>query len=314
MIYTVTLNPAIDYIVGVEGFRSGQLNRTSSELILPGGKGINVSIVLGALGTASTATGFVAGDTGHMLEGLLGNYGIDTDFIPVSEGNTRINVKLRNLLKADGKGFSLSDETEVNGQGPTINQNELEQLMEKLESLSDGDILVLSGSIPRSVPTSIYKDILNRVNSRNIITIVDAGKDLLRDVLEHRPTLIKPNHIELGELFDVVIEDKASAILYAHKLQKMGAKNVLVSMAGDGAVLVAEDGRDYVMDAPKGQVVNSVGAGDSMVAGFIYGMERSDVNIDYEMALKYGLAAGSASAFSEGLASGKAIIDIYNRL
>ncbi len=305
MIYTVTLNPSIDYIVGVEGFKEGLINRTTSELVLPGGKGINVSIVLRNLGVDSVALGFMAGYTGRTIKELLTGFDVTSDFVDVSKGISRINVKLKNLSKTDSNS-TVSSESEINGKGPVVSEGELEAFYAKLEKLVVGDILVLSGSIPASLPGSMYYDILSRIKDRDIITIVDAGKELLLKVLELRPYLVKPNHIELGDIFGVNIDGQDMAIEYARKLQAMGARNVLVSMAGDGAVLITEDGRVYKKAAPSGQVVNSVGAGDSMVAGYIFGMIQTADWLgapDYELAMRYGLAAGSASAFSDGLAT-----------
>lgn len=311
MIYTVTLNPSLDYIVGVEGFKEGQLNRTSSELILPGGKGINVSIVLGNMGIDSTMLGFTAGYTGQAIKELLKNYKATEDFTNVSNGLSRINVKLRSLAKTgDGK-TNVSSESEINGMGPSISAAELEEFFGGLGKLVDGDILVLSGSVPATLPSDIYHEILRRVSDRNITTIVDAGKELLIRVLELHPTLVKPNHIELGDIFGVQIESQDMAIEYARRLQQMGVKNVLVSMAGAGAVLVTDNGSAYKKEAPSGQVVNSVGAGDSMVAGYIYGLVSGD---DQEKALLYGLAAGSASAFSENLATKQEILHYMDLL
>lgn len=307
MIYTVTLNPSLDYIVGVEGFKEGQLNRTSSELILPGGKGINVSIVLQNLGVESVALGFMAGYTGQAIINLLKSYNVASDFVDVSDGLSRINIKLRNT-----SGNSVNSESEINGIGPVIKEEELGEFYSKLESLEDGDVLVLSGSIPTSLPSDIYRIIMDKVSNRNILTVVDAGKDLLLKVLDRHPTLIKPNHIELGELFGVSIKSQDMAIDYARKLQGMGAVDVLVSMAGAGAVLVTGDGNAYKKDAPSGQVINSVGAGDSMVAGYLYGLMKPCDTMDsrYIQALTYGLAAGSASAFSERLATSREIESI----
>ena len=311
MIYTVTLNPSLDYIVGVEGFKEGQLNRTSSELILPGGKGINVSIVLGNLGIDSTMLGFTAGYTGQAIKELLKNYKVTEEFTNVSNGLSRINVKLRSLAKTgDGK-TNVSSESEINGMGPSISAAELEEFFGGLGKLVDGDILVLSGSVPATLPSDIYHEILRRVSDRNITTIVDAGKELLLRVLELHPTLIKPNHIELGEILGVQIESQDMAIEYARRLQQMGAKNVLVSMAGAGAVLVTDNGSAFKKEAPSGQVINSVGAGDSMVAGYIYGLVSGG---DQEKALLYGLAAGSASAFSENLAMKQEILHYMDLL
>lgn len=289
MIYTVTFNPSLDYIVNVPGFTCGRVNRTREEKIFPGGKGINVSMVLKNLGYENTALGFYAGFTGNELQRLVEEKGICADFIPVAEGMSRINVKIRG-----------DEESEINGQGPAILDDDIEKLYEKLERLRDGDILVMAGSIPDVMPQTIYMDIMKYLADRNLKIVVDATKDLLVNVLQYHPFLIKPNNHELGEIFGVTFKERSEVIPYAKKLQKMGAKNVLISMAGDGAVLVAEDGNVYESEAPKGKVVNSVGAGDSMVAGFLAGYLQSG---SYQDAFHMGVCTGSASAFSEELAT-----------
>lgn len=289
MIYTVTFNPSLDYIVNVPGFTCGRVNRTREEKIFPGGKGINVSMVLKNLGYENTALGFYAGFTGNELQRLVEEKGICADFIPVAEGMSRINVKIRG-----------DEESEINGQGPAILNDDIEKLYEKLEKLRDGDILVMAGSIPDVMPQTIYMDIMKYLADRNLKIVVDATKDLLVNVLQYHPFLIKPNNHELGEIFGVTFKERSEVIPYAKKLQKMGAKNVLISMAGDGAVLVAEDGNVYESEAPKGKVVNSVGAGDSMVAGFLAGYLQSG---SYQDAFHMGVCTGSASAFSEELAT-----------
>lgn len=289
MIYTVTFNPSLDYIVNVPGFTCGRVNRTREEKIFPGGKGINVSMVLKNLGYENTALGFYAGFTGNELQRLVEEKGICADFIPVAEGMSRINVKIRG-----------DEESEINGQGPAILDDDIEKLYEKLERLRDGDILVMAGSIPDVMPQTIYMDIMKYLADRNLKIVVDATKDLLVNVLQYHPFLIKPNNHELGEIFGVTFKERSEVIPYAKKLQKMGAKNVLISMAGDGAVLVAEDGNVYESEAPKGKVVNSVGAGDSMVAGFLAGYLQSG---GYQDAFHMGVCTGSASAFSEELAT-----------
>ena len=300
MIYTVTFNPSLDYIIGVDGFETGKVNRTSEEIIFPGGKGINVSIVLNNLGLNSTAFGFIAGFTGQEIQHRIGNFGIDHKFIQVEQGISRVNVKLRNFSEnAQGK-KKVVEETEINGQGPIISQQELDGFYKQLDTLTKDDVLVLAGSIPSVLPATIYRDIMAKLKGKEVMIVVDATNDLLVNVLEYHPFLIKPNNYELGEIFNVTIKDKADVITYGKKLQDMGARNVLVSMAGDGAVLVAQDGSIYQTEAPKGIVKNSVGAGDSMVAGFVYGYltEKS-----YEKAFYYGVCTGSASAFSENLAT-----------
>lgn len=299
MIYTVTFNPSLDYIVTVPEFTCGRVNRTSEEKLFPGGKGINVSIVLKNLGMESTALGFFAGFTGEKLKSLMEEKGIRADFIPVEEGMTRINVKLRS-----------QEETEINGQGPAIGEADIKKLYEKLDELSEGDVLVLAGSIPDVMPKTIYMDIMEHLQEKKLHIAVDATKDLLVNVLQYHPFLIKPNNHELGEIFGVELSQKSEVVLYAKKLQDKGARNVLVSMAGEGAVLVAEDGSVYEAKAPKGKVVNSVGAGDSMVAGFLAGYLESR---DYEKAFYMGLCTGSASAFSEELASKKEVEVLFNQ-
>lgn len=299
MIYTVTFNPSLDYIVTVDHFKTGVVNRTKNEKILPGGKGVNVSTVLSNLGYENTALGFLAGFTGDKLQGLLEAKGIKTDFITVDEGMTRINVKLRS-----------DEESEINGQGPAIKQEDIDKLYQKLDCLKEGDILVLAGSIPDVMPGSIYKDIMKYLDNRGLDIVVDATKDLLTNVLEYHPFLIKPNNHELSEIFGVEIKTKDDVAKYAKRLQEMGARNVLISMAADGAVLVSEDGCEYRADAPKGKVVNSVGAGDSMVAGFIAGYLKSH---SFKDAFSMGVCTGSASAFSEELATLLEVNDLLDR-
>lgn len=289
MIYTVTFNPSLDYIVTVKGFKTGIVNRTVDEIVFPGGKGINVSIVLKNLGFENTALGFMAGFTGDEIIRLLEDKGITADFIHVNKGTSRINVKLRS-----------DEETEINGQGPEILTEDIHKLYQKLDKLTKEDVLVLAGSIPDVMPKSIYMDIMDYLKDKNIRIAVDATRDLLINVLPYHPFVIKPNNYELGEIFDVELRDKDEVITYAKKLQEKGARNVLVSMAGDGAVLVTEDGQEYRAAAPRGNVVNSVGAGDSMVAGFLAGYLSTG---SYEDAFRQGVCAGSASAFSEELAT-----------
>ena len=289
MIYTITFNPALDYIMVVPSCRSGEVNRTESEKIMAGGKGINVSIVLNNMGVENTALGFISGFTGGAIENILADMNCKTDFIKLDNGFSRINVK----IKSD-------TETEINGQGPDISDSAVKKLYEKLDSLNDGDTLVLAGSIPNTLPDDMYERIMERLDGRGIRIVVDATRELLTKVLPDHPFLIKPNHHELGEIFSVKLSDKAEIASYAKKLQAMGAENVLVSMAGDGAVLVAEDGTVYECPAPRGKVVNSVGAGDSMVAGFLTGYLETG---DYQEAFLRGVATGSASAFSEQLAT-----------
>lgn len=290
MIYTVTFNPSLDYIVSVDKFVTGKVNRTGDEKIFAGGKGVNVSIVLKNLGYENTALGYTAGFTGNEIERILQEKGISTGFKTVTTGISRINVK----LKSD-------EETEINGQGPTITTEDVGALYDRLDTdLKEGDILVLAGSIPDVMSQETYSNIMKRLENKNTNIIVDATKDLLVNVLKYHPFLIKPNNHELGEIVGAEINTREEACMYAKKLQEMGARNVLVSMAGEGAVLVTETGEEYQSEPPKGKVVNSVGAGDSMVAGFIAGYLK---NHSYEEAFKLGLCTGSASAFSQELAT-----------
>lgn len=299
MVYTVTFNPAVDYIVHTKQLTPGATNRSDSEEIYFGGKGINVSIVLSELGMKSKALGFVAGFTGEAIEKGVTEKGIDADFVHLTEGFSRINVKIKS-----------GEETELNGQGPRIPDEAVEQLFTKLDELKEGDTLVLAGSIPSSLPSDIYERILARLDGRNIRTVVDATKDLLVKVLKYKPFLIKPNNFELGEIFGVELRNTDEIIEYAGKLREMGARNVLISMAGDGAVLLDETGKTHVCGVCRGTVKNSVGAGDSMVAGFIAGCER----VGFVFALKLGTAAGGATAFSEGLATKKKINELLTQL
>ena len=300
MVYTVTFNPAVDYIVHTKQLIAGATNRSDSEEIYFGGKGINVSIVLSELGVKSKALGFVAGFTGEAIENGVAEKGIDADFVHLNEGFSRINVKIKS-----------GEETELNGQGPKITDEAIRELYAKLDEIQDGDTLVLAGSIPSSLPADIYERILERLSGKKIRAVVDATKDLLLNVLKYRPFLIKPNNFELGEIFGVELKNREAVVPYARKLQEKGARNVLVSMAGEGAVLIDENGEEYMSEAPKGKVVNAVGAGDSMVAGFIAGyLERKD----YGYAFHKGLAAGSASAFSEQLATKEEVEALLRKL
>ena len=300
MIYTVTFNPSLDYIVSVDDFKLGLTNRTSSELILPGGKGTNVSTVLKNLGFESTALGFVAGFTGNEIVKRLNDMGIKSDFISIENGISRINLKLKSI-----------DGTEINGAGPDISEEKVNELMDKLNQLKEGDVLVLAGSIPSSMSDNIYRDIMADLKDRGVMIVVDATKDLLLNVLEYHPFLIKPNNHELGEIFDVKLTTREEVIPYGRKLQEKGARNVLVSMAGEGAVLIAEDGQVFDTPAPKGKLINGVGAGDSMVAGFVAGWIEKQ---DYEYAFHMGVASGSASAFSENLATKREISEVLKRV
>lgn len=300
MVYTVTFNPAIDYVVRTDKMNIGCVNRLKSEDIQFGGKGINVSVVLSELGIKSKALGFVAGFTGEAVEKGISKKGVETDFVHLNEGFTRINVK----IKAE------EEETELNGQGPKIDDNAINALYKKLDEVKDGDTLVLAGSIPNSLPSDIYEKILARVSDRKIKTVVDATKDLLLNVLKYKPFLIKPNNYELSEMFGVTLNGLEDIVFYAKKLKSMGAVNVLVSMAGDGAVLVDEYENIHTCGVCKGEVKNSVGAGDSMVAGFIAGCEAKG----YDYALKLGTATGGATAFSDGLGKKEEIYKLLKQL
>ncbi len=293
MVYTITFNPAIDYVMWVDRLNLGETNRTRSEDLQFGGKGINVSSILHTLNVDTTALGFVAGFTGRELVQGLNKQGIQTDFIELQAGCTRINVKIKG-----------NTETEINAQGPVIDHDALAELMNKLDKLDEGDVLVISGSIPSSMPSDSYEKLLCRVREKGVLTVVDAARDLLCNVLPYHPFLIKPNHIELGEIFGRILKTDTEILLCARELQVQGARNVLVSMAGNGSMLVDEHGSAHRLGVPKGTVRNSVGAGDSMVAGFISGwLEKQD----YEYAHKLGAAAGSATAFSDTLATSEEI-------
>ena len=300
VIYTVTFNPSLDYIVSVKDFRPGMTNRTSSELMLAGGKGINVSIVLGNLGIKSTALGFIAGFTGDEIVRRLHNGGINSEFIKINDGISRINIKLKSI-----------DGTEINGQGPHIDSSHIEQLMNRLRRLESGDVLVLAGSIPAGISDNIYKDIMDMLKDKGVQIVVDATSRLLTNGLEYNPFFIKPNQHELGDIFNVTLNTQEEVIPYALELKKMGAVNVCVSMGGKGAILVADDGNVYKAKAPDGILKNSVGAGDSLVAGFLSGwIEKKD----YEYAFRKGVATGSASAFSERLATNGEVNDLIGKV
>lgn len=289
MIYTVTFNPSLDYIVTVPDFMPGRVNRTKEETIFPGGKGINVSMVLKNLGIDSRSLGFMAGFTGAEIVRLLKERHVASDFIRVEKGISRINVKLK------GK-----EESEVNGKGPAISEEDIRKLHRQLQRLKDGDLLVLAGSIPDVMPDSAYMDIMELLKGKDLKIVVDATGELLVKALPYQPFLVKPNNHELGEIFHTEISTASEALEYAQKMREMGAKNVLVSMAGKGAVLADENGKTYQTKPPKGKVVNSVGAGDSMVAGFLAGFLKTG---DYREAFLTGVCAGSASAFSRELAT-----------
>lgn len=299
MIFTVTFNPSLDYIVRVDEMRLGTINRTNYEQLLPGGKGINVSIVLGNLGHPSRALGFSAGVTGVALEKLLADTGVDADLVHVKAGFTRINAKVKAV-----------EETEINGQGPRIAPEDVDALFSKLDVLGQDDTLVISGSVPNTLPSDMYEQVMERLAGRGVRIVVDAERDLLTRVLSYRPFLVKPNNYELGDIFGVALKTRDEVVPYARRMQEMGAQNVLVSMAGEGGVLVAADGQVYQSPAAKGTVVNSVGAGDSCVAGFLAGLMETG---SYQTAFRMGLAAGSASAFSDHLATRPEVEDLMSR-
>lgn len=305
MVYTVTFNPSIDYVVRIDELVVGMTNRSKSEEMYAGGKGINVSMVLSELGIRSKALGFVAGFTGRAIEDGAREKGVETDFVHLESGCSRINVK----IKSD-------EETELNGQGPQISDKAIEELFVKLDRIEDGDTLILAGSIPSTLPNDIYEKILSRLSGRKVRAVVDATKDLLLNVLKYKPFLIKPNNHELGEMFGVELKTEEEIISYAKKLREMGAVNVLISMAGDGAILVDEYGDVHKCGVCKGTVKNSVGAGDSMVAGFIAGAARTEEGEkrDYEYALKLGTATGGATAFSDDLAKKDDIFELLKQL
>ena len=289
MIYTVTLSPSIDYVVRLASMRFNVTNRTDSEEFYYGGKGINVSLILSELDLDSTALGFIAGFTGDAIANGIRNPRIKTDFIRLEEGFSRINIK----IKSGG-------ETEVNGQGPDIPAWALDQLMAKLDAIRDGDVLVLAGSIPKTLPDDVYERMLDRVQGKRIMIVVDATKKLLVNSLRHRPFLIKPNRLELSEIFHAEVENEQDVEKYAKELQKMGARNVLVSLGRKGAILIDENGEKHTAGTLKQTVINTVGAGDSMVAGFVAGYLKTG---DYGYALKLGSACGNATSFMPGLAT-----------
>lgn len=300
MIYTVTLNPALDYIVAVNDFELGKTNRTSTEMIFPGGKGINVSIVLGNLGISNKALGFVAGFVGDEIIKRLEIFGVDSDFIKLQKGNSRINVKLTSI-----------DGTEINGQGPDIPKEEFERFLNNMDSFGEDDIVVLSGSVPSTMPVNTYQLIMERLCNKGVTTVVDATGNLLINVLQYHPFLIKPNNHELGDLFGVEIKTGDDAANYAVKLQEKGARNVFVSMGSKGGVLVTENGEVFKESSPAKNIINTVGAGDSLVAGFIAGYLKK---MNYEYAFRMGIASGAASAASENLATEEEILIMFNKL
>lgn len=299
MIYTVTLNPSIDYVVRLNGFKAGITNRTESEEYYYGGKGINVSCVLAELDLDSTALGFIAGFTGEAIEEGIRNDRITTDFIKLEDGISRINIKIK-----------AGEETEINGQGPHITDADLERLMEKLNHIQNGDTLILAGSIPNTLPDDVYERMLERLKDRDIRIVVDATKKLLVNSLKYKPFLIKPNRQEISEIFDVEVETEEDTEKYARKLLEMGAQNVLISLGGEGAMLIDEYGNKHKIGVLKEKVINTVGSGDSMVAGFVAGYEKEK---SYSYALKLGSACGNATAFLPGLATKEKINDVLKK-
>lgn len=297
---TVTINPSLDYVMQIENLRLNHINRSKAEKVYVGGKGINVSIILKRLGIDTTALGFVAGFTGKEIINSLQSQGIQSEFILLKEGMSRMNIKLRS-----------EGETDINGAGPKIEEEHIRELYKKIEKMEEGDFLILAGSVPTTLSSNIYREILHKFKDKKLKVVVDTANELLISVLEYKPFLIKPNHHELGELFQVVIENQEQAIYYAKKLQDKGAKNVLVSMAAKGAVLVTEEGKVITHRGIIGKVKNSVGAGDSMVGGFIAGyLEKQNM----EYAFKLGIAAGSATAFSDDLATKEEIFQNLKRI
>lgn len=306
MVYTVTLNPALDHIVFVSDLRAGELNSMNKELIEAGGKGINVSVVLSELGVKSKALGFIAGFTGDEIERRLRARNIDTDFIRLESGNSRINIKIKNH-SADSY-----TETEINSDGPDISDKALASFFKRLGAIEDGDMLILSGGVPHSLQRDIYEQIMEYVSGKDVKVVVDASRDLLTSTLKYGPFLIKPNMEELGEIFGDRPSSMLEAVAYAKQLQEMGAKNVLVSMAGDGALLLDENGQNYYCKACSGKVRNSVGAGDAMLAGFVSASLDNDTDMEY--ALMLGSAAGGAAAFSDGFPRKINILDLMKTL
>lgn len=300
MIYTITFNPALDYISQVDSFKTGKINRTKTEKILPGGKGLNVSTVLNNLGIKNTALGFIAGFTGEELKRNIEQRGIKTDFIKVEKGITRINVKIIS-----------NEETALNGNGPEITQKNIDELLQKIEKIEKEDIVIISGNIPKCINNNIYEIICKKLEKNKIRFIVDSSKELLINVLKYKPFLVKPNKEELEETFNTKIKTKEDIIANAMKLQKMGAENVLISLGGDGAILLTSKNEEYFSKAPKGKVINTVGAGDSMVAGFVAGYQKCG---DLEYAFKMGIAAGSASAFSMDLATAEQVANLLKEI
>lgn len=315
MIYTLTMNPSLDYLVDVDNFRTGMTNRTTAEQMVPGGKGLNVSMVLSALGVPNRALGFTTGFTGEEIKRRMQETGVTCDFIQVEGGMSRINVKLRTM-----------DGTEINGMGPELSAEHVMQLKEKLEQLTEGDVLVLAGSVPKSAGDSFYAELTELMTKKGVLVVADASGAQLRNVLPHHPFLIKPNRQEISEFFGMdTVYNGFELMEYAKEMQRLGARNVLVSLGGDGAMLVTENGDVYVKAAPNGELINSVGAGDSMVAGFLYGYfgqtnsaqgtsDNQLGNKDFHRALDFGVAAGSASAFSVWLAKAEDIHRVYSTM
>ena len=299
MIYTITLNPSIDYIVRLDKLTTGITNRTTSEEYYYGGKGINVSLVLAELDLDSTAYGFVAGFTGKAIENGIRNDHIITDFIKLNEGISRINIKIK-----------AGEETEINGQGPHISEEELERLLQKIDRLSNGDTLILAGSIPNTMPDDVYERMMERIKYKDVRIVVDATKQLLVNSLKYKPFLIKPNRQELSEIFNVEVKTEEDIEHYAKELQKMGARNVLISLGGDGAMLIDENGGKHKAGVLKEKVLNTVGSGDSMVAGFTAGYVKTG---DYAYALKLGSVCGNATAFLPGLATKEKINELLEK-
>ena len=308
MIYTITFNPALDYTVQVEEFEIGKINRTKSENILAGGKGLNVSIILKRLGIENTALSFIAGFTGKEVERKIKQYNIKTDFIEINNGYTRINVKISSLKK---NSLIQERETALNGNGPEITQEDIDELLEKIKKINSEDIVILSGNVPKCINEDIYEIICKELNEKNVKFVVDASQKLLMNCLKYKPFFIKPNKDELEETFNTKIKTKKEIIIYAKKLQEKGAQNVLISLGGDGAILLTEKNEVYYSNTPKGQVINTVGAGDSMVAGFVAGYLKKK---DYKEALKLGIASGSATAFSAGLAMNEEINGLLKQI
>lgn len=308
MIYTITFNPALDYTVQVEEFEIGKINRTKSENILAGGKGLNVSIILKRLGIENTALSFIAGFTGKELERKIKQYNIKTDFIEINNGYTRINVKISSLKK---NSLIQERETALNGNGPEITQEDIDELLEKIKKINSEDIVILSGNVPKCINEDIYEIICKELNEKNVKFVVDASQKLLMNCLKYKPFFIKPNKDELEETFNTKIKTKKEIIIYAKKLQEKGAQNVLISLGGDGAILLTGKNEVYYSNTPKGQVINTVGAGDSMVAGFVAGYLKKK---NYIEALKLGIASGSATAFSAGLAMNEEINELLKQI